>query len=128
MNYVVDPAGIARQLLKANGVVGKEAATFIDEDLPADAGPLVSGAADAAIIVVAADTDKVQQLLRVPNIRLMDFAPEAEAYTNRFPALKAINWWEQIADRPRQIRFRNRGTSPNRRRVRTQNTAVTPQR
>jgi hypothetical protein len=82
--------GIARQLLKANGVVEKETATFIDEDLPADAGPLVSGAADAAIIVIAADTQKIQTLLRVPNIRLMDFSRHAEAYTNRFPALSKV--------------------------------------
>jgi hypothetical protein len=81
--------GIARQLLNANGVIGN-VATYIDEDLPADAGPLLSGTADAAIIVVAADTDKIQQLLRVPNIRLMDFTPEAEAYTNRFPALTKV--------------------------------------
>lgn len=82
--------GVARQLLKANGVVDKETATFLDQDLPADAEPLLSGTADAAIIVVAADTDKVQQLLRVPNVRLMDFAHEAEAYTNRFPALSKV--------------------------------------
>src|SRR6185295_2918298 len=81
--------GIARQLLNANGVVGN-AATFVDEELPGDAGPLVSGAADAAIVVLAADTDRIQQLLRVPNIRLMDFTPEAEAYTNRFPALSKV--------------------------------------
>ena len=56
----------------------------------ADAGPLLSGKADAAIIVVAADTDKIQKLLRVPNIRLMDFTPEAEAYTSRFPALSKV--------------------------------------
>jgi NMT1 family protein len=82
--------GIARQLLRANGILGRESATLIDEDLPSDAAPLVSGAADAAIIVIAADTDRVQQLLRVPNIRLMDFSPEAEAYTNRFPALSKV--------------------------------------
>ena len=82
--------GIARQLLLANGIKDKESATFIDEDLAADAGPLVSGTADAAIIVVAADTDKIQKLVRVPNIRLMDFTPEAEAYTNRFPALSKV--------------------------------------
>jgi hypothetical protein len=81
--------GIARQLLNANGVIGN-AATYIDEDLPADAGPILSGTADAAIIVVAADTDKIQQLLRIPNIRLMDFTPEADAYTNRFPALTKV--------------------------------------
>ena len=80
--------GIARLLLRANGVT--ENATYIDEDLDADATPLVNGSADAAIIVVAADSDKIQKLLRVPNIRLMDFTPEAEAYTNRFPSLSKV--------------------------------------
>lgn len=82
--------GVARQLLKANGVIDKESATFIDQDLPADAGPLLSGTADAAIVILAADTEKIQELLRVPNIRLMDFSREAEAYTNRFPALSKV--------------------------------------
>src|SRR5262249_19745155 len=82
--------GVARQLLRANGVIEKETATFIDQDLPVDGSPLLSGTADAAIIIQAADTDKMQQLLRVPNIRLMDFVPEAEAYTNRFPALSNL--------------------------------------
>jgi hypothetical protein len=81
--------GIARQLLKANGI-DKETAIFVDEDLPADAAPLVSGADDAAIVVLAAHADKAQQLLRVPNIRLMDFSREAEAYANRFPALTKV--------------------------------------
>ena len=76
--------------MQANGVIDKTTATFIDEDLTADAGPLVTGTADAAILVVAADTDKIQELLRVPNIRLMDFTPEAEAYANRFPALSKV--------------------------------------
>ena len=82
--------GIARQLLKANGVVDKESAIFLDEDLPENAGPLISGTADAAILVIAADTDKVQKLLNVPYIRLMDFKLEAEAYMNRFPALSKV--------------------------------------
>jgi hypothetical protein len=82
--------GVTRQLLKANGVIDKETATFIDQDLPGDAGPLLSGTADAGIVIMAADTDKIQELLRVPNIRLMDFAREAEAYTNRFPALAKV--------------------------------------
>src|SRR6185369_6390034 len=82
--------GIARLLMRANGVIEKQNATFIDEDLEADAGPLVAGTADAAILVVAADSDKIQKLLRVPNIRLMDFTPEAEAYTNRFPSLSKV--------------------------------------
>jgi hypothetical protein len=40
--------------------------------------------------VMAADNDRMQQLLRVANIRLMDFRPEADAYTNRFPALSKV--------------------------------------
>ena len=56
----------------------------------ADASPLLSGTADAAIIVVAPDSDKIQALLRVPGIRLMDFTPEADAFTNRFPALSKV--------------------------------------
>jgi len=82
--------GIARLLLRANNVIDKENAIFLDADLDADAGPLVSGGADAGIIVVAADSDKVQALLRVPGIRLMDFTPEADAYANRFPALSKV--------------------------------------
>jgi uncharacterized protein len=82
--------GVARQLLKANGVVDKETATFLDDNLPADAGPLISGTADAAILVLAADTDQIRELLKVPNIRLMDFTPEADAYTTHFPALSKL--------------------------------------
>jgi uncharacterized protein len=81
---------IARLLMRANGVLGKDNATFIDENLEDDAGPLVSGTADAAILVLAADSDKIQKLLRVPNIRLMDFTPEAEAYTSRFPSFSKV--------------------------------------
>jgi hypothetical protein len=81
---------IARLLMRANGVVEKVNATFIDEDLDADAGPLVAGTADAAILVVTADSDKIQKLLRVPDIRLMDFTPEADAYTSRFPSLSKV--------------------------------------
>ena len=81
---------IVRQLLSANGIAGQEAATLIDEDLPADAAPLLNGTADAAILVLAAHTEKTQKLLRVPNIRLMNFAPEAEAYASRFPAITKV--------------------------------------
>ncbi|MCL4767706.1 MAG: ABC transporter substrate-binding protein [Hyphomicrobiaceae bacterium] len=80
---------VVRQLLKANGV-DQENATFVDEDLPEDAAPIVTGDADAAILIIPADTDRIQKLLRVPNIRLMNFEPEAAAYTNRFPALSRV--------------------------------------
>lgn len=80
---------IANLLLKANGI-GREDATLIAEALPADAAPLFDGRADAAVLVEPADSDKIQKLLRVPYIRLMDFSPEAEAYDNRFPAIGKV--------------------------------------
>jgi TRAP-type uncharacterized transport system substrate-binding protein len=80
---------IASQLLKANGV-DKSNATLIREGLPADAAPLLDGRADAAILIEPPDSDLVQHLLHVGNIRLMDFGAEAEAYANRFPAITRV--------------------------------------
>jgi TRAP-type uncharacterized transport system substrate-binding protein len=79
---------IARQLLKANGI--DKDSVFIEQELSADAGELLQGEADAAILILPADTDKIQALLRVPAIRLMDFSAEGEAYDNRFPALTKL--------------------------------------
>jgi len=76
-------------LLKANGVTDKDA-TFIDEDLADGAAPLLRGDADAALMILPPESGKVQALLRNPQIRLMDFTAEADAYTNRFPALSRL--------------------------------------
>jgi TRAP-type uncharacterized transport system substrate-binding protein/HAMP domain-containing protein len=80
---------IANQLLKANGV-DKTNASLIAEMLPADAAPLLDGRADAAFLIEPADSKLIQGLLRVGNIRLMDFSEEAEAYDNRFPAITKV--------------------------------------
>ncbi|MBX9591149.1 MAG: ABC transporter substrate-binding protein [Hyphomonadaceae bacterium] len=80
---------IVNQLLKANGI-DKTNATLIDQDLPADAAPLFDGRADVAITIAPPDSDKMQELVRVQGIRLMDFSAEAEAYDNRFPALTKV--------------------------------------
>ena len=80
---------IAMHLLKANGVDATNA-TLLEAMLSADASQLLNGEADAALLILPPDTDRIQQLLRVPDIRLMDFSPEAEAYTNRFPALTKV--------------------------------------
>ena len=80
---------IVNQLLKANGI-DKTNATLIDQDLPADAAPLFDGRADVAITIAPPDSDKMQELVRVAGIRLMDFSAEAEAYDNRFPALTKV--------------------------------------
>lgn len=80
---------LASVLLKANGVLRTDS-TFIEEELKPDAAQLFDGSTDAAVLVLPPDDDKIQQLLRVDNIRLMDFSPESEAYTNRFPALTKV--------------------------------------
>lgn len=80
---------IATQLLRANDITG-ENTTFINEELGADAAALKNGQADAAILVLAADSEKIQGLLQVEDIRLMNFERESEAYVNRFPALTKV--------------------------------------
>jgi TRAP-type uncharacterized transport system substrate-binding protein len=80
---------VARFLLKANGVDDNNS-TMIPEVLPGDAAPLFDGRADAAILIEPPDTETMQMLLREPNIKLMDFSAEAEAYDNRFPAISKV--------------------------------------
>jgi uncharacterized protein len=77
---------IVTQLLSANGVTASDA-TLVEEALSADAEQLHQGKADAAFIIAPPDDARIQQLLRVPDIRLMNFKAEAEAYINRWPAL-----------------------------------------
>jgi hypothetical protein len=82
---------IATQLLRANGInLVRDDPRLISEELAADARELLQGTADAAILILPADDDKIQSLLHVPAIRLMDFSAEAEAYDNRFPALTKL--------------------------------------
>ena len=62
---------IAGQLLRANGVDTTNAA-LIEEPLSGKAERLVSGEVDAGIVILPPDSDRIQELLRVPNIRLME--------------------------------------------------------
>lgn len=80
---------VAIQLLRANGV-NAENSVLMDKELTDDAKALFDGEADAAILILPPEADRIQRLLRVDNIRLMDFSPEAQAYTSRFPALTAV--------------------------------------
>ena len=80
---------VVLQLLRANGL-NADNTVRIDEDLDDTASALLNGKADAAIIILPAESDRVQRLLRVANIRLMDFSPEAQAYNSRFPAISAV--------------------------------------
>jgi uncharacterized protein len=91
--YVGAPVSGARRvalhLLKANAV-DENNATIIDEDLPDDAAPLLSGAADVAFLMAPPDSPRIQRLLRNPKIRLMSFGEEADVYTTRFPSLTKV--------------------------------------
>jgi hypothetical protein len=80
---------VAQLLLRANGV-NRDNSLLIDRSLEEDAKALLSGEADAAILILPPESDRIQRLLRVDNIRLMDFSPEANAYTSRFPALSKV--------------------------------------
>jgi uncharacterized protein len=80
---------VALQLLRANGVT-RDNATLLETELSDDARALQRGEADAAILILPPESDRIQRLLRVPDIRLMDFSLEAAAYTSRFPALSAV--------------------------------------
>jgi len=82
---------IAGQLLRANGVdFARDDPNFIGEDLAADGGQLLAGTADAAFLIMPADAEHIQKLLRVSGLRLLNFATEADAYANRFPALTKV--------------------------------------
>lgn len=82
---------IAAQLLRANGVeFGKDNPLTIAEDLAPDGNQLLSGKAQAAFLILPADSDLIQSLLHVQGIRLLNFALEADAYANRFPALTKV--------------------------------------
>lgn len=80
---------LAMQLLRANGL-DANSVTLIEEELAADAGQFKSGQADAGILIMPPETDRIQQLLTLADIRLMDFSTEAAAYVNRFPALTKV--------------------------------------
>ena len=82
---------IASQLLRANGIeMHRGDPLFIEEDLAPDGAQILSGKADAAFLILPADAERIQSLLHTPGIRLMNFAAEADAYANRFPALTKV--------------------------------------
>jgi uncharacterized protein len=80
---------IVVQLLRANGV-NSENSVLVNEDLDEAATALMTGKADAAAITIGPETDRIQRLLRVHGIRLMDFSAEAAAYTARFPSISSV--------------------------------------
>lgn len=80
---------VASHLLRANNIDAKNA-TLIDQELSDDGSQLITGDADVAFVILPAESPKIQKLMRATGILLMNFAPEADAYTNRFPALSKV--------------------------------------
>jgi TRAP-type uncharacterized transport system substrate-binding protein len=83
-------------LAEANGLAGESAAW---QRKPAVHGvvDLVQGQIDALAMVSAADAPLVQYLLRTPGVQPMAFA-QAEAYSRRFPFLRALALPRGIVD------------------------------
>jgi TRAP transporter TAXI family solute receptor len=59
---------------------------------------VLSGAADAAILVSAMPTPPILRLLRSADVALLDFAPRAEAYLSALPFLTAVTLHAGSAD------------------------------
>lgn len=93
-----------RQLAEANGL---DPASLRLGHKPAVHGvvDLLQDRTDALLMVAAADAPLVQYLLQTPGVRLLEFA-QAQAYTRRFPFLRALvlprGVIDLAADRPPQ--------------------------
>ncbi len=86
------PTGTRRlvgQLLAANGVTA-ENSRLREEELEEDGSALTKGEIDAAFLLLPPESAKVQKLLRNPDLHLMSFATEADAYIERFPYLSKV--------------------------------------
>lgn len=85
---------VVMHLLKANGIDDRNS-RLIDQDLD-ETGTALRGAAegagkaDVAFVILPPENERVQRLLRAPEILLMDFSAEADAYANRFPFLSKV--------------------------------------
>ncbi len=80
--------GIAVQLLAANGIDGTQADLKPIAGAPA-AEALKNDEVDAAFFVAGVDTGYIQQLLRTPDIRLIELS-QAAAYERRFRFLSKL--------------------------------------
>jgi TRAP transporter TAXI family solute receptor len=87
---------LAVQLLGTGGVTASNA-TFVESSAKAAAEALTAGSVDAAFFVSAPDAAIVQELLRAPGIRLVNFT-QAQAYARRFPWLARVVLHQGVID------------------------------
>ncbi|MBI1205773.1 MAG: C4-dicarboxylate ABC transporter substrate-binding protein [Azospirillum sp.] len=103
---LIGPAGsgtaaLATRLLKVSGVTA-ETATLLNMELPDYVDALGSGAADAGVLVLAAEARTIQRLIGLPNVHLMDLV-QADAYVQRFPFLERVDLKEGVVDFARDM-------------------------
>jgi TRAP-type uncharacterized transport system substrate-binding protein len=89
-------SGLALRLLAVNGITA-ETAALINSELPQYVEKLGQGEADAGFLVLAAEAQTIQRLLRQPDIKLMSFV-NADAYIQRFPFLARLVLREGVVD------------------------------
>ncbi len=80
---------VVLKLLNANGVDEKNS-KITEQELSDDAKPLLTGEVDVAFLILPPESPKIQKLMRTPDILLMNFADEADAYGSRFPYLSKL--------------------------------------
>ena len=87
---------VALDLLFANGITEKTT-PLTDLNSRDAATALREGKVDAAFFVISPESPLIRELLRVPGIRLMNFA-QADAYTRRFPFLDQVTLARGVVD------------------------------
>jgi TRAP transporter TAXI family solute receptor len=92
---------LARQLLAANNV-SPSAATLLELGLPEAARAFTAGQIDAALVIAGPESPAVQELLRMPGLRLMNIS-QAAAYTRLFPFLSNVTLPQGSIDLVRNI-------------------------
>ena len=80
---------VVEHILKANGIDNNNS-QLIEKELSDDGADLTTGNADVAFVIMPPDALRVQRLMRVPDILLMDFSDKADAYVKRFPFISKV--------------------------------------
>jgi uncharacterized protein len=80
---------VVEHILKANGIDSGNS-QLIEKELSDDGSELKNGTADVAFVLLPPDAIRVQRLMRIDNVLLMDFSAEADAYVKRFPFLSKV--------------------------------------
>jgi uncharacterized protein len=92
---------LGKRLLEANGVTADNS-KLIALKLPSYVEAFSGSNADAGILVIGAEAETVQKLLRLPDIKLMNMA-QAEGLIQRYPYLTAVTLRQGVIDFSKNI-------------------------